>query len=190
MTVKRRIYGFDLRGRAFVRLNKLKLFACTILTNEASTDHIYDGIVIEHSGTHAGNPSSFGLTLRDRGILKNSELAWDSRGLLTLAGSDIRVYNNYLHDSGYVPGYEGMVSGSGYPFSGVTGSRNLFSRNTLKSAGRPMMTGIGRASIIEYNDLSDAMKLTSDGAAFSMYLEAGNSIFRYNLIHDLSLIHI
>ena len=176
VTAKRRNYGFDLRSRAFVKLVNLDFFACTIQTDAGSTDGTFDGLVMQHTGWSSKNASVFGLALRDRCVLRNSELAWDSRGLLQLSGSDIRAINNTLHDSGYVPTWDAMTSGSGY--------RNLFSHNTLQHSGRGLMGSMGRAAIIQYNELSDAMRLTSDGAAFYTYFEAGNTIFRYNLIHD------
>ncbi|MEI7732944.1 MAG: hypothetical protein WCO56_25455 [Verrucomicrobiota bacterium] len=176
VTAKHRNYGFDLRGRDFINLVDLNFFACTIQTDTSSTDHTFDGLVMQYLGHSAKNSSVSGLVLRDRSVLRNSELGWDSRYLLSLSGSDIRAINNNLHDSGYVPNWDAMVGGSGY--------RNLFSHNTLQHSGRGLMGSMGRAALMEYNDLSDAMKLTSDGAAFYTYFEAGNTVFRYNLIHD------
>lgn len=176
VTAKHRSYGFDLRGRSFIKLVGLNFFACTIQTDANATDETLDGLLMQFLGHSSKNSSIDGLVLRDRSVLRNSELAWDSRYLLSLSGSDIRVINNNLHDSGYVPTWDATVGGSGY--------RNLFSHNSLQHSGRGLMGSMGRAAILEYNDLSDAMKLTSDGAAFYTYFEAGNTVFRYNLIHD------
>ena len=176
VTAKHRNYGFDLRGKDFIKLVNLNFFACTIQTDANSTDHEFDGLDMKFLGHSSRNSSVSGLALRDRSVLRNSDLGWDSRYLLSLSGNDCRAINNNLHDSGYVPNWDATVGGSGY--------RNLFSHNTLQHSGRGLMGGMGRAAIMEYNDLSDGMKLTSDGAAFYTYLEAGNTVFRYNLIHD------
>lgn len=176
VTAKHRNYGFDLRGKDFIKLVGLNFFAGTIQTDVNSTDHTFDGLVMQYPGHSSVNSSVSGLTLRDRSVLRNSDLGWDSRYLLSLSGNDCRAINNNLHDSGYVPNWDAMAGGSGY--------RNLFSHNTLQHSGRGLMGNMGRAAIMEYNDLSDGMKLTSDGAAFYTYLEAGNTVFRYNLIHD------
>ena len=176
VTAKHRSYGFDLRGKDFVKLVGLNFFACTIETDANGTDQTFDGLVMQYLGHSAKNSSVSGLTLRDRSVLRNSDLGWDSRYLLSLSGNDCRAINNNLHDSGYVPNWDAQAGGYGY--------RNLFSHNTLQHSGRGLMGNFGRAAIVEYNDLSDGMKLTSDGAAFYSYLEAGNTVFRYNLIHD------
>lgn len=173
---KQRSYGFDLRGRSYVNLVNLDLFACTIQSDSGSTNETFDGLSMQFLGHGATNSSIFGLTLHNGCTLRNSELAWDSRGLLQLAGSDIKIINNYLHDSGYVPTWDAMVNGNGY--------RILISHNTLRNSGRAEMGNPGRSSIVEYNDMANAMTLTSDGGIFYTYSEAGNTIVRYNLLHD------
>ena len=176
VTAKHRSYGFDLRGRSFIKLVGLHLFACTIQTDGNSTDESLDGLLMQFLGHSSKYPGISGLTLSDRSVLRNSELAWDSDHILLLAGNDIRVINNIFHDSGYVPTYAATVGGSGY--------RTLLSHNSLQHSGRGLMGSMGRAAILEYNDFSDAMKLTSDGAALYTYFEAGNTVFQYNMIHD------
>jgi len=176
VTAKHRNYGFNLSGHPFVHLVNLNFFAGTIQTDANATDETMDGLLLQYLGNSSVNSSIAGLVLRNRSVLRNSELGWDSRNLLTLSGSDIRVINNNLHDSGYMPTWDAMVGGSGY--------RNLFSHNSVRHSGRGLMGSMGRAAIIEYTDFSDAMKLTSDGGAFYTYFEAGNTVFRYNLMHD------
>jgi len=173
---KKRNYGFDLRGRAYVNLVNLHFFACTIQTDAGSTNETFNGLSMQYLGHGSMNAPIFGLQLRNGCTLRNSELAWDSRGLIQLAGNDIRIINTYLHDSGYVPTWDAMVNGGGY--------RNLISHNKLLASGRAELGNPGRASIVEYNDMSNAMKLTTDGAVFYTFSEAGNTIVRYNLLHD------
>jgi hypothetical protein len=117
-------------------------------------------------------------------VLKNSELAWDSQGLLKIAGSDIRVFNNNLHDSGYVPTWTAMADAGINQVAPLSYLRNLISGNTMHSAGRAIMGFPGRASIVEYNNFYNAMRLTTDGSVYYANFEAGNNIIRYNLLHD------
>jgi len=173
---KKRTYGFDLRGKAYIKLTKLGFQACTVQMDSGSTNETFDGLTMKYLGQSRKNSSTFGLQLYSNSVLRNSELAWDSRGLVRLIGSDIRVINNHLHDSGYVPTWDAMVDGGGY--------RNLVSHNSLHDSGRAAFGSAGRGAIIEYNDMHDAMRLTTDGAVFYTYLEAGNTIVRYNLFHD------
>jgi hypothetical protein len=173
---KKRNYGFDLRGQAYISLVNLHFFACTVQSDTGSTNETFDGLSMQYLGHGATNTGTFGLQLYNGSTLRNSELAWDSRGLIQLAGNDIRIINNYLHDSGYVPTWDAMVNGSGY--------RILISHNKLLNSGRAAMGNPGRASIVEYNDMSSAMKLTTDGGVFYTFSEASNTIVRYNLLHD------
>lgn len=173
---KRRPYGFDLRGRSHIRLVNLGFFACTIQTDSASTHATFDGLSMRYLGHGQKDSPVFGLHLVNNSTLRNSDLGWDSRGLVYLGGSDIRVINNKLHDSGYVPFWDSIVSGFGY--------RNLVSHNTMCSAGRAIMGSPGRAAIVQFNDMSNAMRLTADGGVLYTYLDAGNTLFRYNLLHD------
>ena len=176
--VKRRLYGFDLAGRYGTTLNNLNFFACTINTDASSTNSTLNGLVMNYlqhdRQVNWGNLS--GIVLYDNSTLRNSELAWASGALLSVAGNNVKVINNYLHDSGYVP--------QGIPMFGIGGSGNLISHNTLKNSGHALMGGGSPNSIIEYNDMSNAMVLCSDGGVFYSSGPGGNIVFRYNLLHD------
>jgi len=173
---KKRNYGFDLRGRAYVTLKNLDFFACTIQTDSGSTFGTYDGLSMKFLGHSVKNSSVYGLQVQANSVLRNSELAWDSQALVSARGN-ARIINNYLHDSGYIPGWTPMAGGSG--------ARNLITYNTMTSAGREIMGAFGSAAIIDYNDLSNAMRLGTDGGVLHCgSAEAGNSIFCYNLLHD------
>lgn len=176
--VKRRLYGFDLSGRSGITINNLNFFACTINTDASSTSCTLNGLVMKYlfhnRKVNWGNLS--GVTLYNNSTLRNSELAWSSGTLLSLVGSNIKVINNYLHDSGYIP--------QGIPMLGLGGSGNLVSHNTLKNSGHSIMGGNSVNSIVEYNDMSNAMIMCSDGGVFYSAGVGGNTVVRYNLLHD------
>ncbi len=176
---KQNPYGFDLTGRSYIQMINLRFFACTIKTDATSTNELFNGLsmlYLDHSSTYS---PSYGLTLHDGDVLRNSELAFDSQGLVTLDGNNIRVINNNLHDSGYIPIWTAMMQ---CVDSNAYGA--LISHNTLYNSGRGAMGFPGLAAIVEYNNMHNAMQLTSDGAIYYSILDAGNSIIRYNLIHD------
>jgi hypothetical protein len=178
--VKKRYYGFDLRGRSYVKLVNLDFFACTIQTDGNSTFATFDGLYMRYLGHSRKSSPIFGLQLRNNSTLRNSELCWDSRALIQMTGNDIKIFNNNLHDSGYVSGWEGMIDGSGF-----RGFRNLINHNSLHEAGRACMSAPGCASIVEYNDMYHAQRLATDGGVLhNGNTEASNTIFRYNLLHD------
>jgi hypothetical protein len=182
--VKTRPYGFNLSGRSSVTLKNLRFFACTIQSNASSTNCVFDGLDMKYLNHSAVTSPYCGLTLRTGNVLRNSSLAWDSRGLVTLDGTDIRVINNDLHDSGYEPSWTRMLEA----INGDTNTncaRNLISHNTLRDSGRSLVGFTGRESIIEFNDMSYAMKLTTDGGIYYAANRAGgNTVFRNNLLYN------
>jgi len=176
--VKRRLYGFDLSGQSGITLTSLNFFGCTINTNANSTSCTFNWLVMKYlqHDRQVYNGNVYSLTLYDNSTLRNSELSWASTALIYLAGDNIKIINNYLHDSGYVP--------QGVPMVTFSGSADLISHNTLKNSGHAIMGGVGSASIIEYNNMSNAMKLCTDGGVFYSGRDGGNTVFRYNLLHD------
>jgi len=182
--VKTRPYDFNLSGHTFITLKNLRFSACNILADAASTSCVFDGLDMKYLNHSSATSGYCGLTLRTGCVLRNSELEFDSRGLVSLDGTDIRVINNTLHDSGYEPSWTRMLEA----VNGDTNTncaRNLVSHNTLRDSGRSLVGFTGRESIIEYNDMSYAMKLTTDGGIYYATNRAGgNTVFRYNLLHD------
>lgn len=189
VTAKQRYYGFDLSGKKYVCLKNLHFFACTIKTDVDTSNITYDGLSMQYLG-HSQQVESpvYGLTLHNNDVLKNSMLSWDSRGLVQIAGSNILIFNNNFSNSGYMPWWTAMVDSAdpGYLFrDNISVCGNLISHNTLIGAGRAAMGFPGRDSIVEYNYMSDAMKLTTDGAIFYTNGKlGGGAIVRYNLMRD------
>lgn len=182
--VKSRDYGFNLSGRSAVTLLGLDFFACTIQTDAGSTDCVFNGLYMKYLGHCSVDGSPFGLTLRSGNVLRNSELAYDSRGLVVLDGADIRVHNNHLHDSGYVPTWSATL-GAINENNNTTTVRSLISHNTLHDSGHPLISFTGRGSIVMFNDLFNAMRLTTDAGPYNASNRAGdNTEVCYNLFHD------
>jgi len=179
VSIKRRNFGFNLSGKTGIKIANIDFFACTVLSNTSTSNITYDGVIMKYLSHNrkAGTTANTGLALRTGDVLRNSELAWDATALVRLDGTDTRVINNYFHDTGYMPVTEGMY-GEG------ASQRNLISHNTLRNSGRGVMSSMGRKSIIEFNDMSNSMKLTNDGAVFYSGGDGDNSVFRYNMLHD------
>jgi len=176
---KRRPYGFILLGHPYIQLANLNFFACTIQTNSSSTNETFNGLsmlYLNHS-----NVSPYGycaLPLYGGSVLRNCVLGYNAQGLLSLNGSNIKVINNYIHDSGYMADAAPAITGG-------TGTYNvLISHNTISNTGHSALAFPGHAGIVEFNDMSNAMRLLSDGGILYSNGDAGNSIIRYNLFHD------
>jgi len=188
--VKSRPYGFNLLGKSFVNLVNLSFLGCTIQNYKNSplsysTDCTFDGLSMKylaHNESGGGDP---GLYIGPRSVLRNSELAYSSNGMLYLRGPDIRVINNHIHHNAYLPDGASAVDASNYVATGPLACyRNLVSHNTIHTTGHSCIGSVGHAGIIEYNDLYDGMNLSTDGGILYSGGEAGNTIVRYNLIHD------
>lgn len=174
---KQRIYGFGLWEKSYIHLVNLHFFACTIQTSTNSTYEVFDGLSMRYLSHCNVDTYWSGLSLYKGTILKNSELAFDSRGLVSIMGDDVQVVNNHLHDSGYMPSWPAMVQ------SGCV-NRALISHNTMHDSGRAIMGYPGMSGIVEYNDMSNGMRLTTDGGILYSYMDAGNSVIRYNKLRD------
>ena len=184
---KKRPYGFDLSGKSYIVLKNLNFFACTIQSSAASSYCTLDGLTMRYPA-HSVGENQFNYTpalrLRNNFVLRNSDLAFAHATLVRLAGNDIRVINNRLHDAGYSPVFsaviDGRVDGSYVPL----GYRNLVSHNTVCDSGGQGIACPGKASVIEFNDVYNVMRLTCDAGTIGSNDEAGNTVVRYNLIHD------
>ena len=187
--VKTRRYGFNLSGRSFINLVNLQFFACTLdptatLSSPVATDCVFDGLRMKYLYHSATTNGTWGLPIGSRSVLKNSDLGYSFNALVYLQGSDIRVFNNHIHDSAYIPTGLAAIIATGYGADSKASYRNLISHNTIHSTGHSAIGFPGRASIVEYNDAYDGMKMSTDGGVLYWAGDGGNGIVRYNLIHD------
>jgi autotransporter-associated beta strand protein len=183
--VKSRLYGFKFSGKSFINLTNLDFFACTVdPTAPYPTDCELDGLNMKYLSHHRLRDGAVGLALGSRCVLRNSELAYCSNGLVAMQGSDMRIINNYLHDAAYTPVGVGAIVANVYGANQYAAYRNLISHNTIRKVGHAAITYPGRAAIIQYNDVSDAMKGCTDGGIFYWNQDGSNGIVRYNLVHD------
>jgi len=188
--VKSRLYGFNLLGKSFVNLVNLSFLGCTIQNYQNnplsySTDCTFNGLSMKYLVHNESGGADYGLHIGPRSVLRNSELAFSSNGMIDLNGPDIRVINNNIHNNAYLPDGASAVDASNYVASGPLACyRNLVSHNTIHNTGHSCIGCVGHGGIIEYNDLYDGMNLSTDGGVLYSAGEAGNTVVRYNLIHD------
>ncbi len=180
---KTRAVGFNLIQRAFIQLVNLSFFGCVIENSSGSTDHVYDGLTMKYI-SHFDTPFNTSpttidrVTLEDRTVLRNSDLGFSSCSMVYLAGSNIRVINNNLHDGGYIPDFYPLFSCS------QAAQQNLISHNSIHDSGRALLSYLARSSQVEYNDFSNAMRMASDGGPVYDVNDASPVLFDHNLLHD------
>lgn len=183
---KKRIYGFDLSDRSYIRLEGLRLFATSIKTNDQSNhlviDRLHAQYVSHNSRNNKGNPleENNGLTMRGQyNELINSELTFSSASLLNVKGQYNQIVNNYIHDGNYAGTWNGVVFASG--------AGHYIGYNTVTRSGRDVIKLDDPARmIVEYNDVSYGGLITKDsGLFYTAADDARNTEIRYNTFHDM-----
>lgn len=124
--VKQRDWGFDLDSMAYITVQKLKLFACAVTTDDdagngkgnggnrtgvAPANHIVlDGLratYVTHFTDLSGNVQtqwgqSSGLIVSGSdNVIRNCTVAWSAGSGITLMGRHSRAVNNLVHDVTY-----------------------------------------------------------------------------------------
>ncbi|AXY11284.1 carbohydrate-binding cenc domain protein (plasmid) [Bacillus thuringiensis LM1212] len=183
--VKHRSTAIDLSGKYFITINGIQTNAATIVTDSSSNHIILNKIVakyVSHNklNTSASEQSNLGLILNGSyNELRNSELAYSSGSLVTVQGSNNNVINSYIHDGGYVPGWEGLVN--------LKGVNSLISHNTVSDAGRVTVYFNTQMSAnqIQYNNIYNAGRLTNDlGMLYGPNVDGQNTEIHHNHVHD------
>ena len=175
---KVRTFGFNLGQHPFIQLKNLSFFACTIQTDSRSTNHMYDGLSMKYV-MHTDTPSTANrFALQTGSVLRNSEVAFASGSMVYLAGDNIRVINNNLHDAGYTPDWYPLLSCS------QSNQQNLICYNSVHDSGRALLGYLSRATVVEYNDFTNGMRMATDGAPVYDVNNGSSVIFDHNLVHD------
>ncbi len=184
---KARQFAFDLRGRSYINIRRVQLFAATIVTDEVSSHLVLDGL-------NACYVSHFSRLVRwktgavDSGIildgsentLQNSTLAFSAGNGVALLGNGNVVSNNIIHDIDYSGGVGAGVNTGG-------GCRKaVISHNTIfKSGHRLIDMGHLGAGLIEYNDLFyGGIQMTDFGGIYAANSDGAGTRICYNCIHD------
>src|SRR5207302_1483954 len=117
---KARQYAFDLSGLSYINVVGLKLFACTINTDDNSSNNLLDHLTatyVSHAiGAIADNmdpwgaqfhPHTSGIILNGQfNTLANSTIAFSSGDGVFVGGSNNTVQNCLIHDVDYEAGDE------------------------------------------------------------------------------------
>lgn len=213
ISIKRRNFGFDIAGHRYVTIQRLKFQACTIKTySKASATSLMTNLADrctfkyltmkypQHNGSMPQPPpgntndklwsqylyNESGLVLGPYCVLSDSEMAYASNRMIAIMGSDVVISKNNLHHSGYLPNWCAMVEANFWSDDSTQrAERAYISQNTFSDSGRAAIGYPGRAALVQYNDISKAMSMTTDGAAIYWgQWDAENSVIRYNRIHD------
>ncbi|MFD2332980.1 discoidin domain-containing protein [Cohnella sp. GCM10020058] len=151
-----------------------------------SNNNLLDGVKAEYVyfsnySQNTTNPDQLngGIAIvGDNNEIKNSTIAYSSGTLINIDGSNNRIVNNYIHDGSYMASYDPLLKLS-------SGTNNIISSNKMENSGRYIIYWNNGIAEISYNDISNGMWLSRDGALiYAWGTDLGNSNIHHNLIHD------
>jgi len=183
VTAKRRMLAFDLSGRRFVHVVGFNIHAATIDMTDAEhclvknirakyISHTRGGKTVAGIGEKTGiHVSGMHNTIRD------SEIAFSAGSGVVLAGRRNAVINCYIRHTDYLGCYAAPIN--------MGGIGHLISHNTIHDTGRDCIKLGGAEHLIQHNDIHRPGRLCHDlGAIYSGALDGGNTVIRYNWVHD------
>lgn len=190
--IKKRLNAFELNNRSYLELRGLHIKGATLSMDNGSHHITMDGLNIQYpylsdrflTGLLAiVAQNRKGVVLDgDHHVFKNCELGWSSGSGVKLAGNNIHLINNYIHDCNFVGSFVAAPLALGSHTEG-----GVVSHNTITAAGRECMTFPKNMAdyLIQHNDISHAGQLTEDlGMNYGGVVEGGGTEIRYNWFHD------
>ncbi|PYI51933.1 OmpL47-type beta-barrel domain-containing protein [Paenibacillus flagellatus] len=183
--MKKRLTAFNLNQKSHIRIEGIRIFGANIQMNNAN-DNVLDGIQADYlyfsnktTGTSVPHQLKNGIQIAgNNNVLKNSKVAYSSGTLVNIEGSNNRIVNNLIREGSYMASYDPLVKLS-------SGSSNLISHNEIRESGRYNIYWSRGSAEIQYNDISNGMWLSRDGALiYSWGTDMGNSEIHHNWIHD------
>jgi hypothetical protein len=189
--VKRRNYAFDLRGKSYITIRNIRIFAATIITDENSKNIVLDGIrakYISHFVTLPGGDVLYshsdetGIRLMGpNNIIRNSVIEYSAGHGIVLGGEECVADNNLIHDVSYGGTYLCAV----FPAPGKA-TRVVITYNTIFRTGRSGIDLLRGNVEIAYNDIYWFGLLNTDlGAIYSARgCDLTGTQIHHNWLHD------
>ncbi|CRK80257.1 right-handed parallel beta-helix repeat-containing protein [Neobacillus massiliamazoniensis] len=182
---KARDYAFELSGRSNVTIKGINLRAAGV--NFANSHYCTlqgaDVQAVDNNepvGINYNEGYTKGLTLDgDHNTIRDCEVHNMYGAGIVFSGHDNNAINNYVHDVDFNHNYADGIRIFGY--------NQLISNNTISNCARAGIGGTFTSSVIQYNDINNCMKLSSDGGA--VYLvdsDYGGSEIHNNIVHDIA----
>lgn len=192
---KKRQSAFDLSNRSYISIEKINIFASTIIFNENSNNIALNGIDAKYVWhyTDISRPDhskiyNSGINIKgNNNSLINSRIAYSAGTGLSVEGSNHKIENNVVSDVCYA-GYEGagiyIVAGRGHKVTQNTvynSGRHSLIYNPLNSYDSSQYESDIK---ITHNDLYNSNLQTPDGGVLYTAGNGGGAEISYNLIHD------
>ncbi|HWE02748.1 MAG TPA: right-handed parallel beta-helix repeat-containing protein [Tepidisphaeraceae bacterium] len=180
---KARLWGIDASKVSNIRIQGIHLFACSINTSSNSTNVTINQITDEYlqhfSYSTDGRlpPAAGGIMLRGKNdVLENSVIAWSAGDGVYVAGTNVTVQNNLIHDVDY--------SGVDAAPVRIGGYGDTITHNTAYNAGRSGLLFSGAHDTITYNTIYHYGLQTADlGGFYESGYDGQGTVIAYNRIY-------
>lgn len=188
---RRRLWAFDARGKDYISLEGLTLFAATVRT-DSNTDHLLlQSLSAQYLWHFQQIPprwakngiAGLDFTGNDN-VIRDSVVAYSAGQLLWFGGRRNEAYNNTLYDGGYTA-YLPAVRTTFPSASNPAGAdKNRLRQNTLLNSGN-IQVEAGPGLDILYNDVySSHLQISDLGVIYSWNTDGLGAAIGYNLVHD------
>ncbi len=180
LEAKAREVCIDLGNSSYVHVEGIDFFACTVRTGVDSLHCSFRDLSMQYlsHSSRATEQRNMGMLLRGAShTLSGSDLRYSSGSVLTVMGDDMRIVNNRIRDGAYITHWWGLVNAQGREI--------LIAYNTIDNAGRAALAGRFSRSLIQYNDIGHAGRITSDLGIVNLANQDGEGTrISRNLVHD------
>jgi MYXO-CTERM domain-containing protein len=160
---KSRAHAFDVAGRDWLEFSGFRVFGATlrfvnvshVTVNGIKAEYVAHTRDLDGYATKLDEPSLIGSD----NVWSNGVIGFSGGNGLTVGGSNNRVLNNVIHDSGYLG-----ANGAGLAFAAGHNPSNVLAYNTVNRTGR---AGIAlqnsRGSRVLWNRVRNATLMGNDG---------------------------
>lgn len=185
---KIRQYGFDLSSRAYINVQGIRLFACSINTDNASNHITLDGLMAAFVSHRMDNPNPWNVKFSPHttGIilngnynsLVNSTVAYSSGDGVFLGGAYNTVQNCTIAETNYAAGDEAAIS--------ILGSADTIAHSTIYDTGRSGITFYFSPHVSIVNNVIHGIGLltTDAGGVYTWSTDGQTGVVAYNIIYD------
>ena len=181
---KARQFGFDLSNAAYIHIQGIHLFACTINTSGVSRGVVINQITAEYLSQFAVpangwiEPTDSGIVLKgNNDTLSNSVLAYSAGDGVFVSGYGSRITNNIIHD---VDILGGNCAGVRIGVANVS-----VDHNTIYNAGRSGVCDFSTRDQVTYNVIHDfGLQTTDCGGVYTIGLDGQGAVIAYNTVYN------
>lgn len=189
--VKRRLYAFDLSGLSHVEVEGINVFSATL--NLADAAHcVVDNCHVRYA-SHVAQCEGWSTTAHTNSgiivgghdnVVRRSSVVFSAGNGVTLVGESNTVTDCVVRNVDYAAVDCGAIW--------AKGRGNVISHNTLSDCGRSVIVHRAlKAGRIEYNDIANAGRLTTDlGATYCYGTDGEGTVIAYNWVHDNRAEHV